>query len=131
MAAAPCRVLQGAKDFRTDADLHVACKADADSVCKDVKAGEGRIQDCLVGSMPDLAFSFQMATILKRLAAGLGLAPCGCCSTAKQLSCTVVAAVCLILPLSCVRLIRCCLEQPQALMWVTNRALQQLKHMLS
>ena len=40
--------LQGAKDYRTDADLHVSCKPDADTLCKDVKPGEGRIQDCLV-----------------------------------------------------------------------------------
>ncbi len=40
--------LQGAKDFRVDADLHAACQADADLVCKDVEPGEGRVQDCLV-----------------------------------------------------------------------------------
>ena len=42
--------LQGAKDFRVDADLHAACQADADQVCKDVEPGEGRVQDCLVSS---------------------------------------------------------------------------------
>ena len=40
--------LQGAKDFRTDADLAAACEEDAGQFCKDVKPGEGRIQDCLV-----------------------------------------------------------------------------------
>ncbi|KAK9797745.1 hypothetical protein WJX73_005342 [Symbiochloris irregularis] len=39
--------LEGSKDYRTDADLHAACKPDADSLCKNVKPGEGRIQDCL------------------------------------------------------------------------------------
>ena len=42
------RTLQGAKDFRTDADLAIACEEDATQFCKDVKPGEGRIQDCLV-----------------------------------------------------------------------------------
>ena len=40
--------LEGAVDYRTDADLHIACEPDAKQICKDVKPGEGRIQDCLV-----------------------------------------------------------------------------------
>lgn len=40
--------VEGAQDYRTDADLHVACEPDAKQICKDVKPGEGRIQDCLV-----------------------------------------------------------------------------------
>jgi len=30
-----------------DADLHVACEADAKKLCADVNPGEGRVQDCL------------------------------------------------------------------------------------
>lgn len=40
--------VEGAQDYRTDADLHVACEPDAKLICKDVKPGEGRVQDCLV-----------------------------------------------------------------------------------
>ena len=43
--------LEGAQDYRTDADLHLACESDAKKICKDVKPGEGRVQDCLVGSL--------------------------------------------------------------------------------
>ena len=40
--------VEGAQDYRTDADLHVACEPDAKQICPNVKPGEGRIQDCLV-----------------------------------------------------------------------------------
>lgn len=40
--------MEAAADYRTDADLHIACEPDAKQICKDVKPGEGRIQDCLV-----------------------------------------------------------------------------------
>lgn len=40
--------LEGAQDYRTDADLHLACEPDAKKICKDVKPGEGRVQNCLV-----------------------------------------------------------------------------------
>ena len=43
--------LEGAQDYRTDADLHLACESDSKKICKDVKPGEGRIQDCLVGPL--------------------------------------------------------------------------------
>eukprot|EP00798_Chlamydomonas_sp_ICE-L_P019976 gene19976-26687_t len=36
-----------ANDIRADPDLWEACKDDADSLCKDVKPGRGRIQGCL------------------------------------------------------------------------------------
>jgi len=43
----PAARAQAAKDFRVDADLHVACEADAKKLCADVNPGEGRVQDCL------------------------------------------------------------------------------------
>ena len=43
--------LEAAADYRTDADLHIACEPDAKQICKDVKPGEGRIQDCLVRAL--------------------------------------------------------------------------------
>lgn len=44
--------IEGAQDYRTDADLHLACEPDAKKICKDVKPGEGRIQNCLASSPP-------------------------------------------------------------------------------
>ena len=67
--------LQGAKDFRVDADLHAACQADAEQVCKDVEPGEGRVQDCLV--------SLQAA----RCAAGLQ------CRGRSALQCSMLAHI--------------------------------------
>jgi Golgi apparatus protein 1 len=40
--------LEAAKDMATDVMLAEMCQADADSLCSDVKPGEGRIQTCLV-----------------------------------------------------------------------------------
>ena len=39
-------------DFRVDPMLYEACKDDAESVCKGVKNGGGRVQACLVSGWP-------------------------------------------------------------------------------
>lgn len=39
--------LAAAQDYRLDAQLYETCKADAETVCKDVKAGSGRVNACL------------------------------------------------------------------------------------
>ena len=56
--------MEGAKDYRTDADLHLACESDAKKICKDVKPGEGRIQDCLV--CPACIWSLLLTSKLNR-----------------------------------------------------------------
>ncbi len=40
--------MDAAEDFRADAQLHEACKEDADKLCKGVPTGGGRVQGCLV-----------------------------------------------------------------------------------
>ena len=40
--------LEAAVDMATDVMLSEMCQADADSLCADVKPGEGRVQECLV-----------------------------------------------------------------------------------
>ena len=40
--------MDAALDYRADSMLYEACKADSDSLCKDVKQGGGRVQACLV-----------------------------------------------------------------------------------
>ena len=44
--------LLAAGDFRTDASLNQYCQEDAAQHCPDVEPGEGRVQDCLVRSLP-------------------------------------------------------------------------------
>lgn len=39
--------VEGARDFRADADLYDSCQPDAAALCADVKPGEGRVQNCL------------------------------------------------------------------------------------
>lgn len=39
--------VDAADDYRLDASLYSACKADAENVCKDVEAGSGRVNACL------------------------------------------------------------------------------------
>jgi hypothetical protein len=39
--------LQAAEDYRLDANVYDACKADAENICKDVKPGSGRMNGCL------------------------------------------------------------------------------------
>jgi golgi apparatus protein 1 len=39
--------IEAAEDYRLDANLYDACKADAENVCKDVEAGSGRVNACL------------------------------------------------------------------------------------
>jgi Cysteine rich repeat len=39
--------IEAAEDYRLDANLYDACKADAANVCKDVEAGSGRVNACL------------------------------------------------------------------------------------
>lgn len=39
--------VDAADDYRLDASLYSACKADADTVCKAVEAGSGRVNACL------------------------------------------------------------------------------------
>jgi hypothetical protein len=39
--------IQAAEDYRLNANLYDACKADAENVCKDVEAGSGRVNACL------------------------------------------------------------------------------------
>ena len=43
-----CPQVEAAEDYATDAMLHELCKPDAESICPDVKDGEGKIQTCLV-----------------------------------------------------------------------------------
>lgn len=43
-------------DFRADADLHAACKTDAEELCKGIPYGEGRIQECLRSKFMDLSY---------------------------------------------------------------------------
>ena len=45
-----CDCLQGAEDYRADAQLHKYCLADAKKLCSDVTPGGGRVQACLVGT---------------------------------------------------------------------------------
>ena len=44
--------LAAAEDFRLDAQLYDACKADAANVCKDIAAGSGRVNACLRENRP-------------------------------------------------------------------------------
>lgn len=46
-----------ANDYQTDAMLHELCQPDAESICKDVEPGEGRVQDCLVSQCSFQRFS--------------------------------------------------------------------------
>lgn len=39
--------MDAAEDYRADVQLYEACKADAETLCKDVKLGGGRVQACL------------------------------------------------------------------------------------
>lgn len=39
--------MEAAEDYRLDANLYDACKADAENICKDVEPGSGRVNGCL------------------------------------------------------------------------------------
>jgi hypothetical protein len=43
--------LDAAYDYRADKMLHEACEKDAETLCKGVKIGGGRIQACLVSGV--------------------------------------------------------------------------------
>ncbi|KAK9816541.1 hypothetical protein WJX72_001742 [[Myrmecia] bisecta] len=53
--------LEAVKDYRADAELADACEPDAEQLCADVKAGEGRVQDCLRDKRPQLSWECQEA----------------------------------------------------------------------
>jgi Golgi apparatus protein 1 len=42
--------LAASQDFRADPALYEACKKDADTLCKDIPHGGGRVQACLVST---------------------------------------------------------------------------------
>jgi len=50
---------QASKDYKLDAGVHELCQSDAETLCKDVKEGEGRVQTCLRKKRASLSWDCQ------------------------------------------------------------------------